>query len=165
MGRFLTKSAVSSLSFCGLEHRPCPLWFSETAMQVYVARTVLELPLQNRLVRQVTPPCQVCFSYVTSMSYESQMFTEGFLNYFSKQLIYFSICFCKIYKKKSYLQNNIFPTHILQWTVIIQLLEVDVSRMKHFLKEIFSAICHISNGFNDKIFKKTEKKLARWLSG
>lgn len=69
------------------------------------------------------------------------MFTEGFLNYFSKQLIYFSICFCKIYKKTSYLQNNLFPTHILQWTVIIQLLEVDVSRMKHFLKEIFSAIC------------------------
>lgn len=38
------------------------------------------------------------------------MFTEGFLNYFSKQLIYFSICFCKIYKKKSYLQNN-FSLH------------------------------------------------------
>lgn len=49
--------------------------------------------------------------------------------------------------------------------MIIQLLEVDVSGMKHFLKEIFSAICHISNGFKDKIFKKTEKKLARWLSG
>lgn len=46
--------------------------------------------------------------------------------------------------------------------MIIQLLEVDVSRIKRFLKEIFSAICHLSNGFNDKIFKKTEKS---WQDG
>lgn len=49
--------------------------------------------------------------------------------------------------------------------MIIQLLEVDVSQMKCFLKEKFSAICHLSNGFNDEIFKKTEKALVRWLSG
>ena len=46
--------------------------------------------------------------------------------------------------------------------MIIQLLEVDVSRRKRFWKEIFSAICHLSNGFNDKIFKKTEKS---WQDG
>lgn len=90
------------------------------------------------------------------------MFTEGFLNYFSKQLIYFSICFCKIYKKKSYLQNNLFPTHISNGLWLFSYWRWMCHEWNVFLKEIFSAICHLSNGFNDKIFKKTEKS---WQDG